>query len=413
MRIADTDPVWKALQTRLAFLQTGRLLMPDLVAEQLETEASARALGYWHADAPDQLRSCPDEPMLVLVTGFESLSQTSPEQRCQQLANWRAAVQELLDRCGEARILLQSRVPKSTLGGCPGSQLIMDAAPAFIRPDEDAVVAEASKRSNLPRSELKQVSAWFDHRPGLVIAVAAAADSEAGRDKLLTDASKVALREYTAALEELGPDVLATVDHYVTELDRFEVDFSEIDGALVDALRGAALADVEDEGRSIKLLPGKDQRRMHAALRTVVDSTTQLPRCYLQGVEKLWVIERTLRAEVRRLLGAQYGEPDWKRHLPGGSELHRRVVSRAAQEAFPRAEACVDLPNPLEWMTLGELIDLVMSNDRIRPFEVGDAFWQRMRVELAPARDRIAHMRLLREGDEQTINRWRRQISRL
>lgn len=413
MKVVNTEPVWTALQTRLTFLHTGHLLGPEYVRKQLEAEAEERNLKVMHATAPDELARCPDEPTLVLVVGFESLVEAADGNRCQKLSNWRAAVQDLLSRCDEARIVLQSRVPKTSLGGCPGSQLIIDATPAFLRADPFALVAAARSASNLPPDELERWAHWYGNRAGLVLALADQADPEAGRKQRLADANEQAEKEYIAAFEELGPDVVATIDHYVTELEQFELDFSELDAPVVDALRGAGFVDSVDDGQTIVLLPGRDQPRMRSALRTVVDSTLQLPSGYLQSVQKLWLIERGLRWEVRQILADRHGRTEWIRHIPLPEDTQSRVVSRAAQDAFPRAESCQDLPNPLEWLTLGELIDMILSHDTIRPFGVSDAIWLRMRAELAPVRDRIAHMRLLRDGDERIVGRWQRQVGRL
>lgn len=410
-RVADTQPVWKALETRLAFLHTGRLLGPDRVAQQLREEAEEKSLGFLHVKDPSGFDACPEVPTLVVATGFEEVQ--SGRRRCEELSNWRAAVHGLLPRCAEARVLLHSRVPKTSLGGCPGSQLIIDATPAFIATDPEAMVAEAIAACELQAEEVEKWCSWYGHRPGLVLAVIGQADPAASRRERLAAADEHALTEYVAAFEELGPDVLATLDHYVTELQELTLDFRDLDGSVVEALRGGGFAEAIDEGRSISLLPGSDRRRMREALRTAVDSTTQLPSGYLQSVEKLWWIERSLRAEFQRLLVERHGLEQWTAHVPGDQELHDRLTSRAVQEAFPRANSCRDLPNPLEWLTMRELIDLILSDGTIRPFGVSDRIWNKLNIELSPVRDRIAHMRLLREGDQQLVARWQRRISRL
>lgn len=409
-RVADTRPVWKALETRLAFLHTGRLLGPDRVSQQLREEAQEKDLGFLHITDPVGFDACPEVPTLVLVTGFEEIR--SGRRRCEQLSNWRAAVHALLPRCAEARVLLHSRVPKTSLAGCPGSQLIIDATPAFIAADPDAMVAEATAACDLPAQEVEKWCNWYGHRPGLVLAVIQQANVAAGRKERLAAADEHALAEYVAAFEELGPDVLATLDHYVTELNELTLDFRDLDGSVVEALRGGGFVETIDDGRTISLLPGSDRHRMKEALRTVVDSTTQLPSGYLQSLDNLWWVERSLRAEFQRLLIERHGRDQWTARVPGDRELHDRLVSRAAQEAFPRAKSCRDLPNPLEWLTMRELIDLILSEGEIRPFGVSDRVWHKMNIELSPVRDRIAHMRLLREGDQQLVARWQRQISR-
>jgi hypothetical protein len=413
-RVVDTEQVWRALQTRLVYLQTGRLLGRALVSAQLEEEAVARSLGVWHAASPDELAACPDEPTLVIVS-FGTLGLEDFPERCRQLANWRAAVTDLLGRCTETRIVLSTSSPKAALGGCPGSQLIADAAAAFVRPEPAALVDAAAEASTHPRNDLERWSAWYEHRPSLVLSIASIVEPGAPKKLQLRAADDTAQVEYAAAFEELGPDILATLDYYVTELARLTVDYNELDPKLIEALRGAAFAGVENEGRTITLLPGKDKARMQHALRTVVDSTTQIPGGYVQCVEQLWFIERALRAEVQRLLIDRHGVHEWKRHVPEDAKVEERLVGRAAQEAFPLATSCEDLPNPVEWLTLGELIALIASRgDTLgQPFGMPCAYWEKLRTELAPVRDRIAHMRLLRDGDDRVVRKWNHQVSRL
>lgn len=93
--------------------------------------------------------------------------------------------------------------------------------------------------------------------------------------------------------------------------------------------------------------------------------------------------------------------PNW-RHECLSSVQPKEVLKRAAEAAYPGANSIKLIRDPLEWLTLGELLDL---KDRA---EIGDlgwsqALWRNFAADIMPIRNRLAHMRTLHPGDDADV----------
>jgi hypothetical protein len=116
----------------------------------------------------------------------------------------------------------------------------------------------------------------------------------------------------------------------------------------------------------------------------------------------LWFVERKIRNELRSAAIAHF-EDQWRSSCLGG--LSSEVLRRAQLDASVAAKSVSDLRDPLEWLTLGELMDLVRSQ-KFDNLGVEPAIWRKLQEQLVPIRNRIAHVRMLKAGDDETVTMW-------
>lgn len=90
-------------------------------------------------------------------------------------------------------------------------------------------------------------------------------------------------------------------------------------------------------------------------------------------------------------------------------DLEAKVLERARNDNSPDASSVSDLRDPLEWLSLGELLKVVEKSG----FIGADAlFWRRFGADVIPIRNRLSHMRLIRKGDRETALAWDSRIRR-
>jgi hypothetical protein len=54
------------------------------------------------------------------------------------------------------------------------------------------------------------------------------------------------------------------------------------------------------------------------------------------------------------------------------------------------------IANPKDWLRLEEMLEVIERYGSSTPLNYGVQWWTRMVTEIAPTRNRLAHMRLLR-----------------
>lgn len=125
---------------------------------------------------------------------------------------------------------------------------------------------------------------------------------------------------------------------------------------------------------------------------------------------ELFTIEREIRLAIRRRAIAERGAT-WRKGLIGDA-LVMAVVERAKSDSQPLATSISDLRDPLEWLTLGELVVLARSK-RFAGLGLPESRWQRFQHEMLPIRNRVSHMRLTSDSDLRTARSWRAQLPTL
>lgn len=207
-------------------------------------------------------------------------------------------------------------------------------------------------------------------------------------------------------LRELGPEVCGSLDRTVYENMLTGSDaLRTLKARELEALDGAGITAPLVEGRTWNFPPHLTPLKVALAevLSDVVDA-----QHHLGDVSAgLWKIERIIRREIRSRAIAAWASK-WRQQCLN-ADLASKVLERAGEEAYLGATSIKQLRDPLEWLSLGELLQL----KDIR--EIGDlgldaAFWRRFASQIMPIRNRLAHMRTLRPDDSVNVVKWQRVL---
>lgn len=274
-----------------------------------------------------------------------------------------------------AKIVLVSRWPRIAFPDVPGSSILEDAR--FMH----GPLLESSAATENPSHILP-------------------ACRERGRDltELLCE-----------ALTEVGIEVCASLDRALFESMLISGDeaLSVLSAREFEALEGAGIARVVDQNRAWSV--NQRLRELRESLAATLAAHVATPRDLHSAVEGLWTIERSVRRAVRARAVEHWGAK-WRQQVLNG-DLGDRVLVRATESAYAAAKSLAELRDPLEWLTLGELLGI-----RERP-EIGDLgvesyLWKQFAATILPIRNRLTHMRLLQPQDSTEVNKWRRVLDR-
>lgn len=363
----------KLRRHKLVWLQMGATFEP--FREHISEHVAGR-----HLTAVEFLSLDPDNlPELgtVLLSEFEALTSVDLVNDV-SLGNLRIQVDRCLDAAVD--ICLLSRAPRCSYPTVPGSSLLEDAAmhlvPCLSGEELLSLGLSGDALNTLPSC----LSGHFDSIESV----------------------------FEAALRELGGVVLAALDHAVFETGARN-DFGEhLDVREREALRAAGLLCLRDDGSTEFVLP----RRLSVFQGKLADVLAEMtdPQLDLADVsEGLWYIERTIRRVVRSHAITAYGF-GWKKQFLHG-DLASKVLDRARGDTAVIAASVSEVRDPLEWLSLGELLEL------IRVSNVGDMAadatrWRKFAEEVVPIRNRLSHMRLIRKGDREKVAVWKSYVKR-
>lgn len=207
-------------------------------------------------------------------------------------------------------------------------------------------------------------------------------------------------------LRELGSELCASLDRVIYEnLLTGETALATLNARELEALDGAGITALEGTLREWNF------SKYLVPLKTALDvalADDLEPQHHLAGVSAgLWKIERIIRREIRRQAIAAW-DKNWRQQCLKG-DLSGKVLDRATEAAYLGATSIKQLRDPLEWLSLGELLQL---KDRT---EIGDlglnaALWRQFGAQIMPIRNRLAHMRALRPEDAADVVKWQRVL---
>lgn len=288
------------------------------------------------------------------------------------LGSLREAVNERLDADPGNCVCLLSRVPRIAFPRVPGSSLLDDCS-------------------------------FFSVRPAILEA------SPPGHDTLGFWASPVDRELLRSHLKCLGLDVLASIDRILFDMQVHKAIPTELLSAReLEAVRGAGLIRVDSSPQfcSFAIRPAD----LMPAVADVIAESIEVQEAFGEVVAVLARIERRLRREVRRVAVSEFGDRWRGQAIQGG--LVSSVVEKATREFPDRPSSVKALRDPLEWLTMPELIEVIRSSPWVAMLGRHRTYWDRMEQEVAPIRNRTAHMRLLRKDDLEVVKRWDLSLSR-
>lgn len=349
------DP--KIRRHRLVFVQLGTQF--DLLREDF-----VRKLGGIKVSAAeplaDEMLDVPGKQLLV-VDDLEVLSSASETHR---LAPLREVANKYLD--SSIDICLISRIPKVAYPRVLGSSLLDDSVSHFMR------------------------LAWQGDSFSTLAATLGRAEGQSDK-------------EFHAVVEELGFEVLAALDSVLYEIGAGKDQFlALLDPRELEALRGACLVQVREDGLPVPGFP-KRFSELKAAVADIIGSSAEPQQALGEVVEKIWLIEHRIRRSVRNHAVETLGTK-WRTQVLVG-DMPERCVDRAQKDTYPGATSVRQLRDPLEWLTLGELVELI-ERPEYQWLGKSRVFWSKFATEVLPIRNRLAHMRHLRSNDLSTVQAW-------
>jgi hypothetical protein len=211
---------------------------------------------------------------------------------------------------------------------------------------------------------------------------------------------------YEAALREVGQGIVAALDHALFEVDPKGTDGLEFLAAReLEGLRGCGIVAI-DEGGQLSLALPQEAKFLREALAAHVSETVAPAASLAEVTRGLWFIERKIRQALRAAAIAKYSD-GWRASAVGG--LHAEILRRAQLDTNVTAKSVTDLRDPLEWLTLGELMDMVRSA-KFSNLGIDAAIWRKFQEQVVPVRNRLAHVRMLKSEDAEVVSMWAKMI---
>lgn len=302
--------------------------------------------------------------------------------------------------------LVISRSPESAFPLVDGSSVTIDSAGHRMRH------LKAEQLVGAPGVTPENIDAIARHAGGSrAIAEALIHMYETGlpQKEQIAEARKVTLEVLTRTVWELGPDLLAWLQRWVLDYNILRVSTTEIRNDLLLELRSAAVGTIDAADDRVVLFPPPFNTIWREALNSALSDLLDAPTQWGVVAADLFYIERRLRRSITILLEDRYGTR-WAERLP--EKLQLRVVELFRNEASPRVQAITEIDRPLDWVTLGDLFELVWKFALdIKLDGLSANQWRTIADAILSVRNRVSHMQLLREEDGAAVRRARWRIT--
>lgn len=206
---------------------------------------------------------------------------------------------------------------------------------------------------------------------------------------------------------ELGSGVLASLDENFFEL---MLSGNEMLNLLapreIEALEGAGL--LLREHAELRWAAPQRLGELKNAIGNVVSSAVESPPEAGDVYRSLWVMERIIRNALRAFAREKH-QHRW-RSVFLSSDLARAILERASLSGYSAAVSINEVRDPLEWLTLGELLSL--RDQSKEDFGMPSRLWILFNSEIAPIRNRLSHMRSLKPHDSRMALKWEKVLLR-
>lgn len=309
------------------------------------------------------------------------------------------------------RVLLVSTVPPDLYPALAGSSILMDARLVQGRPIDSESAAEYVRKLGVTAEEA--VANVVRHSSGSRALLEAFASIELSEGSGNGKRAKALAAEKNIAgqtFDEIGPSLCMWLEHWIFESGREKVYDTDIATNYIVALRSAGVIAPADEDAFV-MLPYVNRELWIAVLGEYLESVVEPPNHWAQLVGELFAFERELRCAIKRAL-VEAGT------FESALIPHReRILELARRDSVPGAVDLSDVRSPLDWLTLSDLLTMAQegaqSRSPSRMCGYGPEDWMRLAREIVPIRNRVAHMRLARQGDLDTVRRCRRLWNRV
>ncbi|SED45289.1 hypothetical protein [Tsukamurella tyrosinosolvens] len=319
-------------------------------------------------DYLDGTSGCGEESLLIIDQIERCI-----ENKKLRLGDLRSRVMTDVDENSKRIVLISSRA-RSAFPRTIGSDLLTNAKHCFIKSDSDQGTSPAENSISHPD--------W------------PAGDLEQLLIQCVNELSTGTVVDIGSLIWDLGLSPNETIEN-LTPVD-------------VEALRSSGLIEVVDSGKPSWTISSR-WKMFRSAVATAASTHATSSEWLSDAFVDLWFIERQVRNVFRTALIAKYANNWRSASVNGVSE--EELVARAKRDAAPRAERVEDLRDPLEWLTTSELLDLREARS-LGELGIEAFLWTKMRNEILPIRNRIAHMRIVSERDALTVSTWRKIVQK-
>lgn len=311
-----------------------------------------------------------------------------------------------LQHAGEAGAawLVISRAPESCYPLVDGSSVTIDSGRHRMHRLDAGLLRSIS---GVTPKEVEAIIRFSGGSRAIADALLRLAISKLPRPEQKKVAERITIEVLTRTLEELGAELLAWLERWVFEREELRVATADLRNDALFELRASGIAELDTLDECVELFAPPHRRTWRKALNRALSDVLEAPTQWNSVVADLFYIERRLRRALVALLEKRYGEK-WGPRLP--DDVQARVIESFHRDASARVQTITDIERPLDWVTLGDLFELVQRfspSDRLEGLSTTD--WRMIADAILPVRNRISHMRLLRDGDRMAVRnaRWR------
>jgi hypothetical protein len=299
--------------------------------------------------------------------------------------------------------LVISRVPESRYPLIDGSSVTIDSAPFRMRP-----LSEASLNIlGMEEADRQLIELYYHGSRAIANLLAKSEVASLPQDEQIAEIKRVTGEVLTKSLKELGPNLLAWLEQWVLDRGMHKIMQADVPNGVLSELRGSGACEIMPDEDCIMLFGSRSKGSWLAALDAALSDTLTAPPQLGQVVADLFYIERKLRRALAALFFERHGKR-WPERLP--NPLQERIIDLFQKDTAVQANGIRSVRRPLEWVTLGELFDLIQKVSVNGKFEGLTAKeWQKIADRLLPIRNRVSHMRLLLDTDQKTVRdaKWR------
>ncbi|RQX17755.1 hypothetical protein DDE19_10345 [Micromonospora ureilytica] len=299
------------------------------------------------------------------------------------------------------RVVIVSTMPQMMFPVPVGSSVIADAAKVHPSPLPATLLRRVVP--SLPSDTAERIVLRAQGCVALAEGYALVDRSAASGNQKSREAERLLLETLREAFAELGPEILALLEHLVLECGVVDVSQMDLRDHWIAALEDAGLATIDDSTEMVRLFHPSWQDTARLALSQALRAVLQPPNAWRAIAVSLFELERTVRSLVSQGLEARYGE-GWRQ---GGLDtLAPKVVALARAETQGEFVSVADLHSPLDWLLLDQLFALAAETaQHVRLGGISSREWRQFSERIVPVRNRMSHMRLPRPGDLDEVRR--------
>lgn len=317
---------------------------------------------------------------VVLLVDMETLIN-----RPRALEQLRVDVNDWISNGSRRRVVILSRSPRSAYPVGDGSSLVLDSRDVhlhesrfadWIRSEHESLYGPLPEAANASRGLASKVLEALREGP--------------------PDVESIAADVACQTLVELGPSYIALLDEWALERGLRTVPAIDVPEWMQVELFMAGAAELDLDQQNLILFNRSLGKGWSDGLRSASQRCVSAPRDWRELAASLFELERLLRLIMLDAFEASLGRK-WAKQILSEENATYIRQSAGVPEDFPLHQ----LANPLDYMTLGQLLDLV--DGRLEMAATG--LTPVLRLELrrvVPIRNRVGHMRLPRMGDLHT-----------